>query len=149
MSQQCCDVVWCSKSSLRIVSCDITFSLSQCRFVSVARVVSQSTPLIRWETMPATGMIAVARIEVHIYCISSTKRPEAYFKFRVRGGTLIERRALNRGVCVCVHLSFVKTVVVNLACRSRITHFTTDVVLCMFIKYRLPHRAAKKQVFFL
>ena len=50
---------------------------------------------------------------------------------------------------MCVHLSFVKTVVVNLACRSRITHFTTDVVLCMFIKYRLPHRAAKKQVFFL
>ena len=147
MSQQCCDVVLCSKSSLRIVSCNITFSLitfslSQCRFVSVARVVSQSTALTRWETMPATGMIAVARIEVHIYCISSTKRLEAYLKFRVRGG------ALNR-VFVCVrwgeglikfssernvtslkptkiqlHLSFVKTVVVNLACRSRITHLT-------------------------
>ena len=49
--------------------------------------------------MPPTGMIAVARIEAHIYCISSTKRPGAYLKFRVRGG------ALNRvcvSVCVCV-----------------------------------------------
>ena len=67
MSKQCCDVVLCSISSLRIVSCNITFSLSQCRFVSVPRVVSQSTPVIQWETMSATGMMAAARVEVYLY----------------------------------------------------------------------------------
>ena len=33
----------------------------------------------------------------HTYRISSNKRPGAYLKFRLKGGALIGRRALNRG----------------------------------------------------
>ena len=109
MLEQCCNnskqcrnnvATLCCAQNRRCESSRVTSI--KCRFVLVTRVVSQSTPLIRRGTMPATGMIAVARIEVYIYRIFSSKRPGAYLKFRVKGGALIERTELNRGVCVYV-----------------------------------------------
>ena len=40
------------------------------------------------------NVLKLAKIE---YCISSKKRPGAYFKFQLKGWALIRRRALNRG----------------------------------------------------